>query len=157
MEFPTISDSVESLRALLSLAPHRASQRSQRWPQSAMQSRLAFSTTADEVRQQRSRIAAEVAKAVAEQPPPPPPPQPPRPVGRPKRERTAPDALQAAAAAAATTEEEPAAKRGKYTNWFASPWIHDILREYARARDCIIPQCAGGSARTGSCCRDSRS
>jgi len=99
-----------------------------------MQSRLAFSTiTADEVRQQRSRIAAEVAKAVAEQPPPPPPPQPPRPVGRPKRERTAPDALQAAAAAAATTEEEPAAKRGKYTNWFASPWIHDILREYARA------------------------
>ena len=84
-----------------------------------MQSRLAFSTiTADEARQQRARIAAEVAKLVAERPLPP-PPLPPRPVGRPKRERTVDDALPHAAVAAAT-EEEPAAKRGKYTNWFAS-------------------------------------
>lgn len=97
-----------------------------------MQSRIAFTTiTADEAQQQRTRIAAEVAKAVAERPPLPPPP-PPRPVGRPKRERTADEALPAAAAAAAVAEEQRN-KRRKYTNWFASPWIHDILREYTRA------------------------
>jgi hypothetical protein len=109
-----------------------------------MQSRLAFGTiTLEQVDEQRARLAAEVAKAVAAQPRPLAPLLP-RPVGRPKRERTTDEAVAAAAAAAAVPDSaaaaaadgagaaEPAAKRGKYTNWFASPWIHDILREYAR-------------------------
>jgi hypothetical protein len=49
-------------------------------------------------------------------------------VGRPKVKRTAEAALVAAAAVA----ELPPFKRGKYTRWFDSPYINDILAAYAR-------------------------
>lgn len=62
--------------------------------------------------------------------------------GRPKRETPAADVLMTAAAAAAaavavasTTDSDEAArtrKRGKYTNWFATPHIHDILAAYQK-------------------------
>lgn len=104
-----------------------------------MQSQLSFrQITADEAQQQRARIAAEVAKAVADAPPPP-LSVPKRSVGRPRRQRTPQQLLQegsgaaptaAAAEAPAAETDEPAAKRGKYTNWFASPFIRDILRAY---------------------------
>jgi hypothetical protein len=62
--------------------------------------------------------------------------------GRPKKERDAADAIMAAAAAAAALsapsvehdDEQPPAKRGKYTNWFATPLIHDILAAYQRCQ-----------------------
>ena len=60
--------------------------------------------------------------------------------GRPKLERTVNEALAAAAAAAAATatpdadtqdqSEASAHKRKKYNNWFASPYIHDIIAAY---------------------------
>ena len=59
-----------------------------------------------------------------------------RPVGRPKRALNAPDILSAAAAAEQPETEQPSKKprstvaRGKYTNWFDSPYINDILRAY---------------------------
>ena len=43
---------------------------------------------------------------------------------------TAEDAL--AAAAAADALQLPTAKRGKYTRWFDSPYINDILAAYTR-------------------------
>lgn len=54
----------------------------------------------------------------------------PRPIGRPPKKREA--AAELADAAAAAEMELPAAKRGKYTKWFDSPYINDILREYVR-------------------------
>jgi len=53
--------------------------------------------------------------------------------GRPKKEPNAADVLMAAAelTGAEETSEESAAKRGKYTNWFASPFIRDILAAHA--------------------------
>lgn len=59
------------------------------------------------------------------------PPAPKRPVGRPKRAISAHEVL----AAAANTAEgfRPVKKsRGEYTDWFSSPYINDILREYHR-------------------------
>ncbi|MDO9333522.1 MAG: hypothetical protein Q7T57_03245 [Dehalococcoidales bacterium] len=59
-----------------------------------------------------------------------------RAVGRPKRTLHANDVL--AAAAAANDNAEPVMKkqktvtRGEYTDWFSSPHIHQILREYKR-------------------------
>jgi hypothetical protein len=55
--------------------------------------------------------------------------------GRPKKELSVDDVLAAAAAAIATHSEdgesdEQPAKRGKYTNWWTSPLIHDILAAY---------------------------
>lgn len=57
--------------------------------------------------------------------------------GRPKKESAAADVLMTAAAArtaAADAEEdqEQPRKRGKYTNWFASSYIHDILAAFQR-------------------------
>ena len=96
--------------------------------------------TADDAQQQRTRIALQFAEELATHPPAPVPQK--RPVGRPKRERDAADVLSAAvsaasaasAATAATVEplDAPASKRGKYTNWFASPFLSDILATYSR-------------------------
>lgn len=96
--------------------------------------------TADDAQQQRTRIALQFAEELATHPPAPAPQK--RPVGRPKRERDAADVLSAAASAAsaasavatATVEalDAPASKRGKYTNWLASPFFPDILAAYAR-------------------------
>jgi hypothetical protein len=98
-----------------------------------MQRPLSFrKITAHEAQQQRERIAQELATALASVPPPAPAP-PKRTVGRPKRERTLAETAAAAAAAPekADSEEQPAAKRGKYTNWFTSPYLNDVLRAYA--------------------------
>lgn len=78
--------------------------------------------TTDEWREKVAALAAE---------PRPPAPPPKRPVGRPKRLLSAHDVL---AAAAATIADEPPLKktRGTYTEWFSSPYIHDILREYEK-------------------------
>lgn len=86
-------------------------------------------------RQQVAQLAAQFK----ENPPPralTPPPK--RSVGRPKLKRPAEEALAAAAAAAADTLELPESKRGKYTRWFNSPYINDILHAYTQS---------GGSAR----------
>jgi hypothetical protein len=97
--------------------------------------------TADDARQQRERIAQQLAVKLAEHALAPLLPAK-RPVGRPKRQREAADVL--AAAAAATTApaaatiapilplDQPPSKRGKYTNWFASPFLPDILAAYSR-------------------------
>jgi hypothetical protein len=82
--------------------------------------------TTDAWRAQVIQTAAAAATAAALLPPRPPK----RPVGRPKRALNA-NAVMAAAAAA---EERPQKKhRGKYTDWFSSPFIHDILREYEKS------------------------
>ena len=95
--------------------------------------------TADDARQQRERIAQQLAVQLAQHPPAPPLPQK-RPVGRPKRQREAADVLTAAAAATAASAaatapilplDQPPSKRGKYTNWFTSPFLTDILAAYA--------------------------
>lgn len=92
-----------------------------------MQCQLPFrNITADEARQQRQRIADEIAAALASTPRQAPPP-PKRPVGRPKGKRTLADTDESPASAA----DDRAVKRGKYTNWFATPFIHDILHAYA--------------------------
>jgi hypothetical protein len=83
---------------------------------------------AHEHAQQNLRIAEHLAKCL----PPLPPVAPlPRPVGRPKKQRTADEAVSSTAAAAAA---EPPSKRarGTYTHWFASPYITDILAASAR-------------------------
>lgn len=59
-------------------------------------------------------------------------PPPKRGVGRPKLKRTAAEVLTAAADADALIEKLPQHKRGKYTRWFSSPYINDILVAYAR-------------------------
>lgn len=63
-------------------------------------------------------------------------PPPKRTVGRPKLKRSAEELLEAAAAADAL--ELPENKRGKYTRWFNSPYINDILHAHTKC---------GGSAR----------
>ncbi len=86
-----------------------------------MQSQLAFrAITADEATQQQARFSAELARAAAEAPLKPPQPVK-RPVGRPKRP--------APLIPTAETQAE-AVKRGKYTNWFSSAYIRDILHAY---------------------------
>ena len=54
--------------------------------------------------------------------------------GRPKKLTDAHHVLNVAAAATSNEEDasEPAAKRGKYANWFASAYIHDILHAVQR-------------------------
>ena len=54
--------------------------------------------------------------------------------GRPKKLTDAQHVLDMAAAAATSKEDavEPAEKRGKYSNWFASAYIHDILHAVQR-------------------------
>jgi hypothetical protein len=79
---------------------------------------------------------AQVAATAAQPRPPPPPPK--RPVGRPKRVLSANEVLSAATAAAGSSSQSgrqpgdppPKKLRGSYTEWFCSPFIHDILREY---------------------------
>ena len=103
--------------------------------------------TADDAQQQLQRIARQFALELAQRSPAAPAPQK-RPVGRPKRERDAAAVLTAgaaddaaaasassaaaAASAAATPLDEPVSKRGKYTNWFSSPFLPDILAAYSR-------------------------
>jgi hypothetical protein len=73
----------------------------------------------------------QLAEHLKEHPPTRAPSSPPkRAVGRPKQKRSAEDAL--AAAAAADALQLPTAKRGKYTRWFDSPYINDILAAYTR-------------------------
>ncbi len=64
--------------------------------------------------------------------PPPRAPSPPlkRTVGRPKQKRSAEEVL--AAAAAADALELPVSKRGRYTRWFDSLYINDIIAAYTR-------------------------
>ncbi len=50
--------------------------------------------------------------------------------GRPRKLLDADKVMAAALAAVAPPCDEPPSKRGKYTNWFASPYIHDILAAY---------------------------
>ena len=53
-----------------------------------------------------------------------------RAVGRPREKRPAEVAF--AAAAAADALQLPESKRGKYTRWFDSPYINDIIVAYTR-------------------------
>jgi hypothetical protein len=78
---------------------------------------------AADYRTQVNQLAAALNAAAAARPPVVVPPK--RPVGRPKRER---DVM------AAAPEEQQAKRRGRgeYTDWFSSPYINDILREYRR-------------------------
>lgn len=98
---------------------------------------------AHEHRAQTQRIAQQVLEQL---PPPPLAPLPKRPPGRPKRQRSADEALNTAAAApaaaaaaatAAAAAADPAAgtvsKRARhYTHWLESPYINDILSAYRR-------------------------
>jgi len=87
--------------------------------------------TADDARQQRERIALRLAAQLAARPVA--PQEEKRGVGRPKRPLSATSVLAAApAAAAAAAVVEPPTKRGRYTSWFASPFLSDILAAYAR-------------------------
>jgi hypothetical protein len=52
-------------------------------------------------------------------------------VGRPKQKRTAEDAVAGAAAADALGLQTPESKRGRYTRWFNSPFINDIMHAHA--------------------------
>lgn len=73
----------------------------------------------------------ELAEQLKEHPPPR-APSPPlkKNVGRPKLKRPAEDVM--AAAAAADALQLPDRKRGKYTRWFNSPYINDIIAAYTR-------------------------
>lgn len=90
---------------------------------------------AAEYRDQVQRIAKQLEEHPLPHPPTPPPT---RPVGRPKQKRSAEEVIAAAAAAGDVIAELPQHKRGKYTRWFDSPYINDILVAHARS---------GGSAR----------
>ena len=101
-----------------------------------MQSTLGFAgITADDWRTQvtHTAVAFDAAAAAATRPPP----APKRPVRRPKRLLDANAVLAAATSAATSSVSEPAQKkqkiRGQYTDWFSSPYINDILREYERS------------------------
>jgi hypothetical protein len=99
-----------------------------------MQPSLSFARiTADEWRVQVIQTAAAFNANVVPRLTPPK-----RSVGRPKRQLDAHTVLVAAAAAASFNppEEQPAKKqktRGQYTDWFSSPFIHDIIRAYERS------------------------
>ena len=86
-------------------------------------------------REQQLQTAEQLKEPLPARPATPPPK---RNVGRPKLIRPAEAVLAAAAAAAADTQELSTAKRGKYTRWFSSPYIHDILHAHVQN---------GGSAR----------
>ena len=88
--------------------------------------------TTDVWRAQVAQTAAALDASIAAAPPP----SARRPVGRPKRALDAHQVLAAAAAAETSTDAQPSKKqktRGEYTDWFASPYIHDILRAYERS------------------------
>ena len=75
----------------------------------------------------------QLAEHLKEHPPPrahSPPPL--RAVGRPKKKRSAEETLAAAAAVDALQLPTVTTKRGKYTRWFDSPYINDILTAYTR-------------------------
>ena len=92
---------------------------------------------------QRERIAAQLATLL-----PSPLPLPKRLVGRPKRQLDASSILAAAAKVVYSGSVEESDKhaskkaRGHYTDWFASPYIHDILAAFRRnnfqARQTVI-------------------
>lgn len=114
-------------------------QHQQQQPQRKQQRPLGFSRiTADDAGQQRERIARQLAETIALRPPvAAAAAAEKRPVGRPKRQRQAAEVLREVAAAAApaaaiTPPDEPASKRGRYANWFASPFLPDILAAYSR-------------------------
>jgi hypothetical protein len=77
----------------------------------------------------------QLADHLKEHPPPraaTPPPL--RSVGRPKKKRDAAEALEAAAAAEEQKQHAPSSnKRGKYTSWFSSPYINDVLAAHTRS------------------------
>src|ERR1700712_5552838 len=73
----------------------------------------------------------QIAEHLKEYPPPAPPPPLVRSVGRPRNKRCAEDVV--AAASAADALQLPDSKRGKYTRWFNSPYINDIIAAYTRA------------------------
>lgn len=112
-------------------------------PPPTRQPQLAFARiTADEAQQQREHIAREFTNERALNPPICMATPQKRPIGRPKRERevsemlTAPSVAtshSAPAHAAPLAIEQPMNKRGKYTNWFASPLlVTDVIAAYAR-------------------------
>jgi len=72
-----------------------------------------------------------------------------RPPGRPRKMLDAHRILNAAAAVTTdeSASEQSAAKRAKYTNWFASPLIHDILAAY-KMNDCSAKKTVGYLQRT---------
>lgn len=81
-----------------------------------------------EYRQQVQQLAEHVKQHPPPRAPSPPPKRRP---GRPKLKRSVDEALAAVAAADALIEELPQHKRGKYTRWFDSPYINDILAAHA--------------------------
>ena len=86
-------------------------------------------------RQQQHDIAEQLKKHPAPRAVTPPPK---RAVGRPKLKRSVEAVLATAAAADTLDLQVPDCKRGKYTRWFNSPWINDILHAHVKN---------GGSAR----------
>jgi len=98
---------------------------------------LGFFNRVDLAKHRADQLA--IAEQLKEHPPPravTPPPK--RAVGRPKQVRSAAALLAAGAAADALDLRVPENKRRKYTRWFNSPWINDIMHAHAKS---------GGSAR----------
>jgi hypothetical protein len=98
---------------------------------------LSFFNRVDLAKHRADQLA--IAERLKEHPPPraaTPPPK--RAVGRPKLVRSAAELLAAGAAADALDLRVPDNKRRKYTRWFNSPWINDIMHAHAKS---------GGSAR----------
>jgi hypothetical protein len=79
----------------------------------------------DAYRQQQQAVADHLKEN------PPPRSAPVRAVGRPKQKRSVEDAVAGAAAADALQLQMPESKRGRYTRWFSSPYINDIMHAYA--------------------------
>ena len=130
---------VHTSRLFPTAAPRHCSHSMQKQQQ---QRQLGFARiTADDAQHQRQEIALQFAIEYALRAPALAPPK--RAVGRPKRQREASDVLSAAAvsttastaaasATAAAPLDGPVSKRGKYTSWFASPFLSDILTAYSR-------------------------
>lgn len=98
------------------------------------QSKLNFKpATAHDAHTYTQLIASQLSTALSAAPSP--SPLPPRPVGRPKKQREAATALADGAAAEAEAEknEERESKRRKYTSWFNTEFITDILTAYRKS------------------------